>query len=99
MAILCASIAVKLYMFLYKAEVTRDGDVIVVRLKSKNAYDIVATASGIDYMSKLFSDMSGEQLRAKIVCGEEESVSGGSSIADIVNKKEIFGDIIKVKGE
>ena len=89
----------KLYMFLYKAEVTRDGDVIVVRLKSKNAYDIVATASGIDYMSKLFSDMSGEQLRAKIGCGEEESMSGGSSIADIVNKKEIFGDIIKVKGE
>ena len=93
----------RLYMYLYKAEVTLNGDTVDIEVGLKSAYDSVATANGIDYLSELFSKVAGTNLRARVFMKGEHSKKEQSgrqaSIMDIVNKKEQFGDIIKVKGE
>lgn len=90
----------KLFMCLHKSVVTKNDNVITVKVATEYAYKTVATVKGLEYLSELISNISGEQLIAKVTYGEEES--GGkpaASIMDIVNKREIYGDIIKVKGE
>ena len=93
----------RLYMYLYKAEVTLNGDTVDIEVGLKSAYDSVATANGIDYLSELFSKVAGTNLRARVFMkgehSKKEQSGSQASIMDIVNKKEQFGDIIKVKGE
>ena len=93
----------RLYMSLYKAEVTLNGDTVDIEVGLKSAYDSVATANGIDYLSELFSKVAGTNLRARVFMkgehSKKEQSGSQASIMDIVNKKEQFGDIIKVKGE
>ena len=93
----------RLYMYLYKAEVTLNGDTVDIEVGLKSAYDSVATANGIDYISELFSKVAGTNLRARVFMkgehSKKEQSGSQASIMDIVNKKEQFGDIIKVKGE
>ena len=93
----------KLYMCMHNAITTKSGNVITVRVATKYSYNTIATPKGIKYLSDLFSRIAGEQLTVKVVYGdEEESVDNapvGASIMDIVNKKEQYGDIIKIKGE
>jgi len=93
----------RLYMYLYKAEVTLNGDTVDIEVGLKSAYDSVATANGIDYLSELFSKVAGTNLRARVFMkgehSKKEQTGSQASIMDIVNKKEQFGDIIKVKGE
>ena len=93
----------RLYMYLYKAEVTLNGDTVDIEVGLKSAYDSVATANGIDYLSELFSKVAGTNLRARVFMkgehSKKEQFGSQASIMDIVNKKEQFGDIIKVKGE
>lgn len=93
----------RLYMYLYKAEVTLNGDTVDIEVGLKSAYDSVATANGIDYLSELFSKVAGTNLRARVFMKGElpkkEQPGSQASIMDIVNKKEKYGDIIKVKGE
>lgn len=93
----------RLYMYLYKAEVTLNGDTVNIEVGLKSAYDSVATANGIDYLSELFSKVAGTNLRARVFMkgehSKKEQSGSQASIMDIVNKKEQFGDIIKVKGE
>ena len=93
----------RLYMYLYKAEVTLNGDKVDIEVGLKSAYDSVATANGIDYLSELFSKVAGTNLRARVFMkgehSKKEQSGSQASIMDIVNKKEQFGDIIKVKGE
>ena len=93
----------RLYMYLYKAEVTLNGDPVDIEVGLKSAYDSVATANGIDYLSELFSKVAGTNLRARVFMkgehSKKEQSGSQASIMDIVNKKEQFGDIIKVKGE
>lgn len=93
----------RLYMYLYKAEVTLNGDTVDIEVRLKSAYDSVATANGIDYLSELFSKVAGTNLRARVFMkgehSKKEQSGSQASIMDIVNKKEQFGDIIKVKGE
>lgn len=93
----------RLYMYLYKAEVTLNGDTVDIEVGLKSAYDSVATANGIDYLSELFSKVAGTNLRARVFMkgehSKKEQTGSHASIMDIVNKKEQFGDIIKVKGE
>ena len=93
----------RLYMYLYKAEVTLNGDTVDIEVGLKTAYDSVATANGIDYLSELFSKVAGTNLRARVFMkgehSKKEQTGSQASIMDIVNKKEQFGDIIKVKGE
>ena len=93
----------RLYMYLYKAEVTLNGDTVDIEVGLKSAYDSVATANGIDYLSELFSKVAGTNLGARVFMkgehSKKEQSGSQASIMDIVNKKEQFGDIIKVKGE
>ena len=93
----------RLYMYLYKAEVTLNGDTVDIEVGLKSAYDSVATANGIDYLSELFSKVAGTNLRARVFMkgehSKKEQTGSQASIMDIVNKKEQFGDIIKVKGD
>lgn len=93
----------RLYMYLYKAEVTLNGDTVDIEVGLKSAYDSVATANGIDYLSELFSKVAGTNLRARVFMkgehSKKEQSGSQASIMDIVNKKEQYGDIIKVKGE
>ena len=93
----------RLYMYLYKAEVTLNGDTVDIEVGLKSAYDSVATANGIDYLSELFSKVAGTNLRARVFMkgehSKKEQTGSQASIMDIVNKKEQFGDIIKVKVE
>lgn len=93
----------RLYMYLYKAEVTLNGDTVDIEVGLKSAYDSVATANGIDYLSELFSKVAGTNLRARVFrkgeLPKKEQPGSQASIMDIVNKKEKYGDIIKVKGE
>ena len=93
----------RLYMYLYKAEVILNGDTVDIEVGLKSAYDSVATANGIDYLSELFSKVAGTNLRARVFMkgehSKKEQTGSQASIMDIVNKKEQFGDIIKVKGE
>lgn len=93
----------RLYMYLYKAEVTLNGYTVDIEVGLKSAYDSVATANGIDYLSELFSKVAGTNLRARVFMkgehSKKEQSGSQASIMDIVNKKEQFGDIIKVKGE
>lgn len=93
----------RLYMYLYKAKVILNGDTVDIEVGLKSAYDSVATANGIDYLSELFSKVAGTNLRARVFMkgehSKKEQTGSQASIMDIVNKKEQFGDIIKVKGE
>ena len=89
----------KLFMCLHKSEAVRDGNVVTVRVATEFAYKTIATVNGLKYLSDLFSSIAGETLTAKVVFGEQTESGPGASIMDIVNKKEIYGDIIKVKGE
>ncbi len=89
----------KLFMYLHNSKVTKDGSTINVSVATKHAYDTVATVKGVQYLSELFSNISGETLTAKVCYGDETEDRSGASIMDIVNKKAQYGDIIKVKGE
>lgn len=95
-----------LYMYLYTGRTVADGDNINIEVASKVAYDRVATANGLKYLSDLFSEMAGRPLIARVYMkgempfGAEESESADqASIMDIVNKKNEYGDIINIKGE
>ncbi len=93
-------ISKSLYVYLYKAFVTKEGNVVTVKLPTKFAYDKVATSKGVEYLSELFSNVSKGNLIAKVVYGDEVRVAKpGASIMDIANKKDIYGDIIKIEGE
>ena len=93
----------KLYMYLYKSEVQQSGDFIDIEVTMKSAYDRISTADGLEYLSKLFSDIAGKPLRARIFMKgdrpEEKEELEGASIMDIVKKKEQYDDIINIKGE
>ena len=93
----------KLYMYLYKSEVQQSGDFIDIEVTMKSAYDRISTADGLEYLSKLFSDIAGKPLRARIFMKgdrpEEKEEPEGASIMDIVKKKEQYDDIINIKGE
>ncbi len=95
-----------LYMYLYTGRTVADGDNVNIEVASKVAYDRVATANGLKYLSDLFSEMAGKPLTARVYMkgempfGAEESESTEqASIMDIVNKKNEYGDIINIKGE
>lgn len=92
-----------LYMYLYTAAVAEDGDSINIEVASKVAYERVATANGLKYLSDLFSKTAGRQLSAHVFMkgemprsGTADSKPAEASIMDIVSKKDEFGDIINI---
>lgn len=92
-----------LYMYLYTAAVAEDGDSINIEVASKVAYERVATANGLKYLSDLFSKTAGRQLSAHVFMkGEMPQGSAAdikpaeASIMDVAGKKDEFGDIINI---
>lgn len=87
-------------MYLYKSEVQQSGNFIDIEVTMKSAYDRISTADGLEYLSKLFSDIAGKPLRARIFMKgdrpEEKEEPEGASIMDIVKKKEQYDDIINI---
>lgn len=90
-----------LYAFLYNADARVKGDIIEIEVAGKVAYNRIGTPKGIEYLSKLFSRVSGTPLRTKVyVKGERKDRSedgeASPSINDLAAKKEIFGDKIDI---
>ena len=90
-----------LYAFLYNADARVKGDIIEIEVAGKVAYNRIGTPKGIEYLSKLFSRVSGTPLRTKVyVKGERKDRSedgeASPSINDLAAKKEIFGDRIDI---
>ncbi|MEG2380228.1 MAG: DNA polymerase III subunit gamma/tau [Oscillospiraceae bacterium] len=89
-----------LYVFLYKGTARDLGDTIEVTVKTEAAYNKISTASGIDYLSKLFSRISGQQKRASVVLYDstkpEKSPNAHASILDLAKKKDMLGDKMNI---
>ncbi len=89
-----------LYAFLYTGSCVRCGDTMEIEVAGEVAYGKIATPNGIEYLSKMFSDLSGEDLSVKVfIKGErvkKEEVKEGFSIKDLADKKSVFGDKIDI---
>lgn len=90
-----------LYAFLYNANAYVKGNIIEIEVAGKVAYNRIGTPNGIEYLSKLFSRVSGMTLRTKVyVKGDRKDRSAvgdaSPSINDLAAKKEIFGDKIDI---
>lgn len=90
-----------LFAFLYIAQAEICGNDIEIEVGSKLAYDRIATPGGIDYLSKLFSRISGNRLGVKIfIKGQRKSEADkddGFSIKDLAAKKDILGDVMDIR--
>lgn len=91
-----------LYAFLYNADVCLNGDTVEIEVQGEVAYNRIATPNGIDYLSKLFSRLSGVPLRTKVFIKgkrekEEKESSAELSIFDLAKKKSIFGDKMDIE--
>lgn len=90
-----------LFAFLYIAQAEICGNDIEIEVGSKLAYDRIATPGGIDYLSKLFSRISGSRLGVKIfIKGQrknEADKDDGFSIKDLAAKKDILGDVMDIR--
>ena len=90
-----------LYAFLYKADVRLNGSTVEIDVEGEVAYNKIATPKGIEYLSNLFTRVSGTPLTANVSIkgrrdGAEEK-STEPSIHDIAKKKAIFGDKIEIE--
>lgn len=91
-----------LYAFLYNADVCLNGDTVEIEVQGEVAYNRIATPNGIEYLSKLFSRLSGVPLRTKVFIKgkrekEEKETSAELSIFDLAKKKSIFGDKMDIE--
>ncbi len=87
-----------LFGFLYIADAKINGSTIEIEVGSQFVYDKIATPSGIEYLSELFTRIGGKPLTAKVfIKGErEEEKKSGFSIQDLAAKKDILGDKIDI---
>lgn len=88
-----------LYAFLYNATPALCGNTVEIEVDGEVAYGKIATPGGIEYLSKLFSRVSGSTLGAKVyIKGQREAAadSGQPSIHDLAKKKELFGDAMEI---
>ena len=87
-----------LYAFLYTASCDRVENAVKIQVTGEVAYNKISTPNGIEYLSKLFSKISGEEITVRVsVKGEEkEEVKEGFSIKDLAEKKSAFGDKIDI---
>lgn len=88
-----------LYAFLYNATPSLCGDTVEIEVDGEVAYGKIATPGGIDYLSKLFSRVSGSTLGARVYIKGQRTVEADSdqpSIHDLAKKKELFGDTMEI---
>lgn len=97
-----------LFAFLYSAKALDRGNRIEIILKSKVAYEKIATPNGIKYLSGLFSKINESPLGVSVLMEDDlnensngintSGSKGGRSIMDIANKKNILGDKMNIIG-
>ncbi len=88
-----------LFAFLYIADATLKGGAVEIEVGSQLAYDKIATPAGIEYLSKLFSRIGGQNLSVRIfIKGERPSDEEKSqpSIMDLAAKRDIIGDKMEI---
>lgn len=100
-----------LFAFLYSAKAIDKGDTIELIIKSKVAYEKIATPNGIKYLSELFSKINEAPLRVSVSIegdnSQKQELGGNTSdntkskhsIMDIANKKELLGDKMNIIGQ
>ena len=90
-----------LYTFLFNAEALDFGDEIELVISGELAYDKINTADGKTYLSALFTEVQGQELKVVISRkGNLKQRGGGSaSVLDLVAKKDLLGDKMTVVEE
>ncbi len=83
-----------LFAFLYNAKAFQNGNIIELELTNRVAFDRIAKPEGKEYLAKLFSRVCGETVQVMAYLeGEREKVpENQSSIFDLAQKKDVFGD-------
>lgn len=87
-----------LFAFLYNAKAFQNGSVIELELENKMGYERIAKPEGLEYLGKLFSRISGNSLQAKAFLKDERQKEAmpKTSIFDIAEKKDLFGDTMTI---
>lgn len=90
-----------LYAFLYNADVRLNGATVEIDVDGNVAYSKIAKPEGIEYLSKLFTRVSGTPLGVSVsIKGQregEKQESAELSIRDLAKKKELFGDKMEIE--
>lgn len=87
-----------LFAFLYNSSAFINGTEIELELDSQFAYDRIAKPEGLEYLSRLFSRVSGQRLSvsAYIKGQKKADSSDGIGIMDLAKKKDVLGDKIDI---
>lgn len=86
-----------LYTYLFNAKSLFYGDEVELVIVSDLAYEKINTPEGKKYLSELFSNIQGSQVRVTVSGKEGPSKrDGGASIFDIAAKKDLLGDKMTV---
>lgn len=88
-----------LYMFMYSASAYDRDEIIEVELETEMAYQKIATPNGLEYLSSLFSKVSGGPKRAQAVLKgkkKAEPEREQPSIMDLAKKKDLLGDKMNI---
>ena len=87
-----------LYTFLYNAKALYFGDEIELVLMGDLAFEKINTPEGKQYLSGLFSNIQGTELRVVVSKSGNLKPRGGqgASVLDIADKKELLGDKMTV---
>jgi len=88
----------KLYTYMFSARAELDGDIVVIYIGNKLAYDKVSTAEGKQYFANVFTAVEGRPLGVEVLReGEERKKT--STIDDLLKKKESLGDVLTIIDE
>ena len=81
-----------LYTYLLNAKAFFYGDEVELVIASELAYDKINTPEGKAYLSELFSKVQGSKVKVWISGKGERRQKAGSSVLDLIAKKDILGD-------
>lgn len=86
-----------LYAFMSNAKGFLNGSTVEIELSNQVAFNKIATPQGLEYLSKLFSRISGQNLRADaFLAGERKKLQEQASIFDLAKKKDLLGDKLHI---
>ncbi len=88
----------KLYTYMFSARAELDGDIVVIYIGNKLAYDKVSTAEGKQYFANVFTAIEGRPLGVEVL-REGEERKRENTISDLLMKKESLGDVITIVDE
>lgn len=86
-----------LYAFMSNAKGILSGSTVEIELSNQVAFNKIATPQGLEYLSKLFSRISGQNLRVDaFLAGERKKQEEKASIFDLAKKKDLLGDKLHI---